>query len=208
MKFAPAGRLPDDKGWQSEPTGARRLAMAGTGPQDGEKRALLAFLDAQRATVLAIVAGLAEETLRTPVLPSGWTPLGLVKHLGFAERHWFQRVATGSAGELPWTGMPGEEEGREAFTTGLPAEVVFGFYRDQCERAMPSWPRRRCRRRRAAGIRVTRPTRSAPDHPAHDRGDGSARWPPRHRTRADRQPRRAGAPRQPISGSSMRWCRT
>jgi hypothetical protein len=31
--------------------------------------------------------------------------------------------------------MPGEEEGREPFTTGLPAEAVFGFYRDQCERA-------------------------------------------------------------------------
>jgi Protein of unknown function (DUF664) len=71
--------------------------MADRGPEDVEKRALLAFLDAQRAIVLAIVAGLAEDTLRTPVLPSGWTPLGLVKHLGFAERHWFQRVAAGSA---------------------------------------------------------------------------------------------------------------
>lgn len=109
--------------------------MADMGPEDVEKRALLAFLDAQRAIVLAIVAGLAEDALRTPVVPSGWTPLGLIKHLGFAERHWFQRVAAGSVSELPWTGMPGEEEGREPFTTGLPADVVFGFYRDQCERA-------------------------------------------------------------------------
>jgi hypothetical protein len=109
--------------------------MAGIEPQDAEKQALLEFLDAQRAIVLAIVAGLADDALRTPVLGSGWTPLGLVKHLGFAERHWFQRVAAGSAGELPWTGMPGEEEGRKPFTTDLPADVVFGFYRDQCERA-------------------------------------------------------------------------
>ena len=109
--------------------------MADTGAEDVEKGALLAFLDAQRAIVLAIVAGLAEDALRAPVLASGWTPLGMVKHLGFAERHWFQRVAAGSAGELPWTGMPGEEEGREPFTTGLPADVVSGFYRDQCERA-------------------------------------------------------------------------
>jgi hypothetical protein len=109
--------------------------MTGTGPEDAEKQALLAFLDAQRAIVLAIVTGLAEDALRTPVVPSGWTPLGLVKHLGFAERHWFQRVATGSADELPWTGTPGEEEGREPFTTDLPADVVFGFYQDQCERA-------------------------------------------------------------------------
>jgi len=109
--------------------------MADTGPEDVEKRALLDFLDAQRAIVLAIVAGLPEDTLRTPVLPSGWTPLGLVKHLGFAERHWFQRVATGSVSELSWAELPGEEEGRQPFTTGLPAEVVLGFYRDQCERA-------------------------------------------------------------------------
>ena len=109
--------------------------MADTGPQDAEKQALLAFLEAQREIVLAIVAGMTEEALRTPLLPSGWTPLGLVKHLGFAERHWFQRVAAGSADELPWTGLPGEEEGRKPFTTGLPADVVFGFYRDQCERA-------------------------------------------------------------------------
>jgi uncharacterized damage-inducible protein DinB len=109
--------------------------MADAGPVDVDKRALLDFLDAQRAIVLAIVAGLDDEALRTSILPSGWTPLGLVKHLGFAERHWFQRVATGSVSELPWPDLPGEEEGRAPFTTALPADVVFGFYRDQCERA-------------------------------------------------------------------------
>ena len=36
------------------------------------------------------------------MLPSGWTPLGLVEHLGHAERHWFQEIATGSADPLPW----------------------------------------------------------------------------------------------------------
>lgn len=109
--------------------------MAGTGPEDVEKRALVDYLDAQRGIVVEIVADMTEDALRTPVLPSGWTPLGLVKHLGFAERHWFGRVATGSVSELPWADVPGEEEGREPFTTGLPAEEVFGFYRDQCERA-------------------------------------------------------------------------
>jgi len=101
----------------AEPIRARRLAMAGTGPEDVEKQALPAFPDAQRASVLAIVADLAEDTLRTPVLPSGWTPLGMVKHLGSAERHWFGRIAAGSAGDLPWPDMPGEEEGRAPFTT-------------------------------------------------------------------------------------------
>jgi hypothetical protein len=59
----------------------------------------------------------------------------MVKHFGFAERHWFQRIAAGAAGDLPWAETPGEEEGREPFTTSLPADVVLGFYRDQCQRA-------------------------------------------------------------------------
>ncbi|MEU1491688.1 DUF664 domain-containing protein [Streptomyces sp. NPDC005776] len=60
-----------------------------------EKKALSAFLAAQRASVLAIVDGLDTQALTTPVLPSGWTPLGLIEHLGHAERHWFQRSSSG-----------------------------------------------------------------------------------------------------------------
>jgi hypothetical protein len=71
-----------------------------------EAAALLAFLDAQRECVLAIVGGLDEDLLMTPALPSGWTPLGLIEHLGHAERHWFQEVALRSAAPLPWPGNP------------------------------------------------------------------------------------------------------
>ena len=64
------------------------------------------------------------------MLPSRWTPLGLIKHLGYAERHWFQRVATGTVAELPW---PGDDEGQ--LHTTHPVAEVFGFYLDQCERS-------------------------------------------------------------------------
>lgn len=98
--------------------------------------ALLAFLDAQRECVLAIVDGLDEDLLTTPALPSGWTPLGLIEHLGHAERHWFQEVALGSAVPLPW---PEDEQAEDdedaAYTTSRPPEVVFAFYRDQIARA-------------------------------------------------------------------------
>jgi uncharacterized damage-inducible protein DinB len=110
--------------------------MAGTGSQDLEGRALLTFLNAQRASVLAIVDGLGEDALRAPVVPSGWTPLGLIEHLGHAERHWFQDVAVGSAAPLPWPDDPDENEDEDApFTTSRPPEIVFAFYRDQIERA-------------------------------------------------------------------------
>ena len=51
--------------------------------------------------VLSIVAGLDEEAWHRPVVPSGWTPAGLVEHLGGAEWHWFQGVVTGATPEPP-----------------------------------------------------------------------------------------------------------
>ena len=102
--------------------------------QDLEKPVLSEFLDAQRASVLAIADGMDEDALRAVVVPSGWTPLGLIEHLGHAERHWFQDVALGRAAPLPW---PDEaDEGEDApFTTSRLADVVFAFYRDQIERS-------------------------------------------------------------------------
>ncbi|SDI29962.1 DinB family protein [Nonomuraea jiangxiensis] len=96
---------------------------------DGEKDTLLLFLEAQRASVLAIIDGLDTAALTTTVLPSGWTPLGLIEHLGHAERHWFQEIATGSAEPLPWSDDP------EPLTTTRPPSTVLAFYRAQCERS-------------------------------------------------------------------------
>jgi uncharacterized damage-inducible protein DinB len=103
-------------------------------PYQSVDNTLITFLDAQRARALAIVADLAADQLATPVLPSGWTPLGLIEHLGHAERHWFQEVALGSAAPLPWPEDPDEDDDGP-FTTTRPADVVFAFYRDQIERA-------------------------------------------------------------------------
>jgi len=102
---------------------------------DPEKQALQSFLDYQRASVRAIVAGLDEEAWHRSVVPSGWTPAGLVQHLGDAERHWFQSVVTGSDIDLPW------DEGRPAydpeapFICDRPAAQVLAYYHQQCERS-------------------------------------------------------------------------
>jgi hypothetical protein len=90
----------------------------------GEKRTLRMFLQAQRDSVLAIVEGLDGEQLRTSLVPSGWSPLGMVEHLGHAERHWFQEIVTGAAGPLPWP------DGHAP-----PPAAVFEFYRAQCRRS-------------------------------------------------------------------------
>ena len=98
--------------------------------EDTERAALGWFLRAQRASVLAIVDGLDEATLTAPVpLPSGWTPLGMIEHLGYAERHWFQEILLGAADPLPW---PDEDT---PLRTTRPPAVVVEFYRAQCERS-------------------------------------------------------------------------
>jgi hypothetical protein len=52
------------------------------------KQVLLGFLDYYRHTVVDKVAGLDEEALRRSPLPSGWTPIELLKHLTYMERRW------------------------------------------------------------------------------------------------------------------------
>ncbi|GIE31021.1 hypothetical protein Ait01nite_040660 [Actinoplanes italicus] len=97
---------------------------------DGEKAVLHEFLTYQRGVVLAIVEGLGEQALHRSVLPSGWTPLGLIEHLGHAEIHWFQDVLTGSAEPPPW----GWDDA-PPLTTPRPASAVIDFYREVCKRS-------------------------------------------------------------------------
>ena len=49
------------------------------------------------------VEGVSDEDLRRPMVPSGTTLLGLVKHLAYVERWWFQDVFGGETVEYPWT---------------------------------------------------------------------------------------------------------
>jgi len=102
---------------------------------DEEKQALLHFLEYQRASVLSIVEGLSEEAWHKPVVPSGWTPAGLVEHLGDAERHWFQQVVTGSDIDLPWDEGRPPYDPEAAFICDRPAADVIAYYREQCQRS-------------------------------------------------------------------------
>jgi hypothetical protein len=51
---------------------------------------LLQQLSFYRATLLSKLDGLGAEQLTGSILPSGWSPLGLLKHLVFVERRWMQ----------------------------------------------------------------------------------------------------------------------
>jgi hypothetical protein len=107
--------------------------MTGSLPEDPERQVLLAFLNAQRGAVLAIVEGLDEDAWHRPAVPSGWTPAGLVEHLGGAEWHWFQGVVAGKVPEpAPGDGDLTPYDPTAAFVCDLPSAEIIGFYRDQC----------------------------------------------------------------------------
>lgn len=94
---------------------------------------LLALLDNQRRHVLGVMAGLSAEDLRRPVLPSGWSCLGLINHLALDdELFWFRAVMAGqpdAIGELAVNG--------DAWQVGpdVPAQLVLDRYRREIELA-------------------------------------------------------------------------
>ena len=98
-----------------------------------ESKTLLAYLNAQRDHALGILEGLDEEALRRPLLPSGWSCLGLIQHLTQdVERFWFRAVV---AGELVVTEELAGAPSAWQVGADVPAEVVFEIYRHEIERA-------------------------------------------------------------------------
>lgn len=66
-----------------------------------ESGVLLSCLSAQRDHVLGILDGLPEDTLRRSVLPSGWTFVGMVRHLAIdVERFWFRTIVAGESVDI------------------------------------------------------------------------------------------------------------
>lgn len=103
-------------------------------PIDGdEKSVLVGMLDHYRATILNICAGVGEEDLRRPMVPSGTTLLGLVKHLAFVERGWFEEIVGNQPSGLPYDEDDLDMDFRiEADET---SEQIFEMYRESCRRS-------------------------------------------------------------------------
>nr|WP_228514043.1 DUF664 domain-containing protein [Frondihabitans sp. VKM Ac-2883] len=63
---------------------------------------LLSTLDEQRRRVLQTLDGLPDEAMTGSMVPSGWAPLGVIRHLTIDVEHfWFQGVVAGEALDLP-----------------------------------------------------------------------------------------------------------
>jgi uncharacterized damage-inducible protein DinB len=100
---------------------------------DPETTTLLRYLDHQRMHILEMAEGLDDRALRQPVLPSGWTLLGLVQHLTLdVERFWFQAIVAGEQDVIEW--FEGAGNAWEV-APDVPAEAVFDAYRREIELA-------------------------------------------------------------------------
>ncbi len=68
-----------------------------TGAEPGEPRdvaderaLLLDYLDYYRDVIASRAKSLSSTAFRCTVLPSGWTPAGMIVHLTYMERRWFR----------------------------------------------------------------------------------------------------------------------
>ncbi len=99
-----------------------------------ESKALLSYLGAQRDHVLGILDGLSEEDLRRPVLPSGWSCLGLVQHLALdVERFWFRGIVAGEQTVIDWLAEAPDDAWRVGSEVSVGA--VFDLYRKEIKLA-------------------------------------------------------------------------
>lgn len=97
-----------------------------------DRSALLGALADSRRHVVAQLEGLTYEQLRRPVLPSGWSCLGLVRHLTLSdERYWFEVVVAGQ----PLDFWPQGEDGDWRVGPDEAAEDVVDAYRAAVARA-------------------------------------------------------------------------
>lgn len=174
------------------PTGRRCHNRGMTGAFDEADRAeLLEALAHQRSSVRSIVGGLDEEAWHTSVVLSGWTPAGLVVHLGDAERHWTGVIVDHDPGH------PFDEERvfdrNAAFVTDWSSTKVLAYYQDQTNSTDETL---------AVTALAAAPLghHGGPDsyQPpsvraiAPHRGNGVPLWPSRDRSRDHRRTHRAG----------------
>ena len=101
------------------------------GVRRNESETLEGFLDWYRAVVERKVDGLDLDKASTVMTPTGMSPLGIVKHLGWAERGWFREIFAGEEVDT----IDREDDNSAEFALGADDTVdsVLAFYRTEVE---------------------------------------------------------------------------
>jgi uncharacterized damage-inducible protein DinB len=73
-----------------------------TDPAASRTEVFLGYLDYFRSVLVTKIQDLSDDDLRRSRLPSGWTPIELVKHLTFVELRWLEWGFEGRDVAEPW----------------------------------------------------------------------------------------------------------
>ena len=79
-----------------------------TAPASGQAEVFLRYLDYFRESVVSKVSALSDDEVRRSRLPSGWTPLELLKHLRYVELRWIEWGFQGREIGEPWGDRRGD----------------------------------------------------------------------------------------------------
>lgn len=102
-------------------------------PNLAELETLARALDDYRDIIVWKLDGLSEEDARRPLVPSGTNLLGVVKHLAFVERWWYQAVLGQSNPEFPWTEEDPDADWRLGDDDTI--ESVVALYAAECAKS-------------------------------------------------------------------------
>ena len=110
--------------------------MTDLGGTADERTMLTGFLDWQRAVTERKLDGLTKEEATRAMTGSGLSVLGVVQHLAWVERSWFQFRFAGEDVELVGVGGPSTDRSEQfRLDPGDSAASVLRFYRDEVEQA-------------------------------------------------------------------------
>jgi uncharacterized damage-inducible protein DinB len=79
-----------------------------TAPCQSRAEVFVGYLDYFRSRVITKIQGLPRSALRQSRLPSGWTPVELLKHLTYVELRWLEWRFEGRPITNPWGDNRGE----------------------------------------------------------------------------------------------------
>jgi uncharacterized protein DUF664 len=101
----------------------------------GDTDVLIQYLDMQRSHVVGILEGAPDDDLRRPLLPSGWSCLGMVKHLALdVEHYWLQCIVDGAS--LDFFSQPSlEDNGAWRVAPSETSTEIFALYREEWARS-------------------------------------------------------------------------
>jgi hypothetical protein len=101
------------------------------GVRRDERETLGGFLDWYRTVVERKVEGLTRDEALTVRTPTGVSPLGIVKHLGWVERGWFREIFAGEDVES----IDSEDDNSAEFALDVDDTVdsIVTFYRTEVE---------------------------------------------------------------------------